>query len=217
MLMEKTRKDFILRAVLFFLLFCCFQIFISVPLNAAEAAVQIGAVKKIKPTAWAERGNRRIDLAAGSRIYEFDVIKTGDGATVTIEFIDKTVIELNPDSELSVLDVAHTPRSSRFSANIGKGWILVRSGGIGLKNPTGFIISTPKGVVSMENAVVYIGANNSEEVVLISEMTEGPVVSVYNAVTSRRVDVKSAKIGILTDTSNEMSEIRLEDYQKGGE
>jgi hypothetical protein len=211
--MKKTLKNFILHVILSLFLFCCFFGFASVHLGSAEAASPVGVVKKIKPTAWAERGNRRVDLAAGSRIYDFDVIRTGDEATVTIEFMDKTEIELNPDSELSILDVVHTPRSSRFSANIGKGWILVRSGGIGLKNPTGFIISTPKGVVLMENAVVEIGANASEEVVLINEMTGGPVVSVYNAATSKRVDAKSAKIGIVTDTSNEMHEIRLEDYQ----
>jgi aspartate 1-decarboxylase len=208
MFVNRARIRFLVSLFLFALFFCLSFGAPGLTARKAEAA-QTGIVEAIKPTAWVERNGKRYELRKGSPINDFDTVKTGDGATLTIRFIDDTVIELSPDSEMSVLDIAHTARSSRFSVYVTKGGALVNTGGIGLKNSAGVCVTTPKGIVMANDAVVWIGIGVDEEVVRIEDMTRGPKVSVYNSSTSHLMVARSSRYSIVTDASNEMREIEL--------
>jgi hypothetical protein len=187
------------------------------PQPAAEAApfddqyvpAVRATVEKITPSAWIERSGRRFELNIGSRIQEFDSVMTGDGGSVTIKFIDSTVIELSPYSELAILDVSHAPKSSRFAVSLARGGALVNTGGIGLRNSEGVNIATPKGIVKANDAVVWIGVGGGEEVVRIEDMTRGPKVSVYNSTTSNLMITTSSRYGIVTDAANVMHTVEL--------
>ncbi|MDR3320844.1 MAG: FecR family protein [Synergistaceae bacterium] len=168
-----------------------------------------GTVTKLKPTAWIERAGRRFDLKDGSNINDFDIVRTGDGATATLKFIDGTIIELAPDSELAILDIVHTPRASRFSVYITMGAAMITTGGIGLKNEAGVSITTPKGVVQANDAVVWVGVSAGEEIVRIEDMTRGPKVTVYNSATSNLLVTTSSRYGIITDEANNMYAVEL--------
>jgi hypothetical protein len=168
-----------------------------------------GTVVKLKPTAWVERGGRRFELKDGSNINDFDIVRTGDGASVTVKFIDGTIIELAPGSELSILDIAHTPKASRFSVHIAMGGAMITTGGIGLRNEAGVSITTPKGVVQANDAVVWVGVSGGEEIVRIEDMTRGPKVTVYNSATSNVLVTTSSRYGIITDWENNMYAVEL--------
>jgi hypothetical protein len=181
----------------------------SAPFDHEYTPPARAAVEKIKPSAWIERGGRRFELSGGSSIREFDVVVTGDGGSVTLKFIDDTIIELSPYSELSVLDVVHAPKSSRFTVYLTRGGALVKTGGIGLKNSEGVNITTPKGIVTANDAVVWVGIGGGEEIVRIEDMTRGPKVSVYNSATSNLLVTTSSRYGIVTDAANIMHTVEL--------
>ena len=189
-------------------------VFFARPTSAAPFSDQYvpavkATVEKISPSAWVERSGRRFELGAGSRIQDFDSVITGDGASVTLKFIDGTVIELAPYSELAILDVSHAPKSSRFSVSLARGGALVNTGGIGLRNSEGVSIATPKGIVKANDAVVWILLAGGEEVVRIEDMTRGPRVSVYNSTTSNLMVATSSRYGIVTDGANVMHTVEL--------
>jgi hypothetical protein len=166
-------------------------------------------VEKIIPSAWIVRGGKRFELEIGSMIQEFDSVMTGDGGSVKLKFIDGTIIELSPYSELSILDISHAPKSSRFAVSLSMGGALVNTGGIGLRNSEGVEIATPKGIVKANDAVVWIGVGLTEEVVRIEDMTRGPKVSVYNSATSNLMITTSSRLGIVTDEANVMHTVEL--------
>jgi hypothetical protein len=181
----------------------------SAPFDGGYVSPVLATVEKIKPSVWIERGGKRFELGKGSGIRAFDSIMTGDGGTVTIKFIDDTVIDLAPYSELSILDVAHAPKASRFSVSLARGGALVNTGGIGLRNAGGVNISTPKGIVMANDAVLWIGVRNGEEIVRIEDMTRGPKVSVYNSETSNLLVTTSSRYGIVTDAENVTHTVEL--------
>jgi hypothetical protein len=174
----------------------------------AEAA-EAGTVINLRPSAWVERDGRRHELSIGAGVRDFDVVRTGDGGYVTINFIDNTEIQLWPESEMSILDIAFTPKSSRFSVYVSRGAALIATGGIGLKNSFGVGVTTPKGIVTAFDAVVWVAVGRGEEVVRIEDMTRGPRVSVYNSSTANLLETTSSRYSIITDAANNMREIEL--------
>lgn len=181
----------------------------AAPFDGEYVSPVMATVERIKPSAWIERSGRRFELGKGSGIRAFDSVMTGDGGTVTLKFIDDTIIDLAPYSELSILDVVHMPKASRFSVSLSRGGALVNTGGIGLRNAEGVGISTPKGIVKANDAVIWVGVENGEEIVRIEDMTRGPKVSVYNSVTSNLLVTTSSRYGIVTDAENAMRTVEL--------
>ncbi|MDR1019234.1 MAG: FecR domain-containing protein [Synergistaceae bacterium] len=179
------------------------------PFDGGYVPSVMATVEKIKPSAWVMRGGKRFELSAGSGIRAFDSVLTGDGGAVTLKFIDGTTVDLSPYSELSILDVTHTPKASRFSVSLAMGGALVHTGGIGLRNAEGVSIATPKGFVRASDAVVWVGVGGGEEIVRIEDMTEGQRVSVYNSVTSEILVTTSPRYGIMTDSENVMRTVEL--------
>jgi hypothetical protein len=181
----------------------------AAPFDGGYVPSVMATVEKIRPSAWVERNGRRFELGPGSGIRAFDSVTTGDGGTVTLKFIDDTTIDLSPYSELSILDVTHTPKASRFSVSLTMGGAMVRTGAIGLRNAFGVNIATPKGVVKANDAVVWVSVGGGEETVRIEDMTKGSRVLVYNAVTSETVVATESRYQIMTDTENVMRTVEL--------
>ena len=186
------------------------------PLHGASGAPFDGydppvkaTVEKIKPSAWVMRNGKRFDLSEGAGIRAFDSVQTGDGGAVTLKFIDGTAVDLSPYSELSVLEVTHTPEASRFAVSLTAGGVMVRTGGIGLRNADGVSIATPKGVVKASDAVLWVGVGGGEEVVRVEDMVSGSRVSAYNSVTSETFVTTKPRCAITTDAENVMRVVEL--------
>ncbi|MDR3254672.1 MAG: FecR family protein [Synergistaceae bacterium] len=211
---QKKQKKAILAAFLslffFFVLFRFGQPAYSASFEVDKTATPVrGTIIRLTPSAWVERSGKRFELGVGSAVNDFDILRTGDGASVTVNFLDGTIIELSPNSELSILDVVHSPKASRFSVYITVGGAMITTGSIGLKNEVGVSITTPKGIISANDAVVWVGVSGGEEIVRIEDMTRGPKVSVYNSSTSNILVTTSSRYGIITDESNNMYAVEL--------
>ncbi len=68
----------------------------------AKGPRQIGGVSRIQSEAVAEQGGRNRTLVQGGPVYEGDVLRTGAGARLEMQFLDGTILTMSEDTAFSL-------------------------------------------------------------------------------------------------------------------
>jgi hypothetical protein len=187
-------------------LFAVLVVLLLAPRGAyAAGGTLAGFVEELERTVTATRNGRGGELVKGSSVNTFDIIETGLMGYAIIRLIDGTIIELAPNSAVCLVDVTFTPDVARLHIEINRGDVRVRTGSIGLKNPLGLDITTPRSVVAASNCELIFSVGEESEVVNIIWMPKGPKVSVFNVGTGDLLDIRRPQVAVMTDIDNNMT------------
>ena len=112
---------------------------------AAWAAEPIGQVKTADGTVMVGRAGKTGVLKAGDRVFQSDVIATGEDGSVGITFADNSMLSLGPSSELILHRFAFntTTHKGLFDARLRKGTLVGKSGQIVKETPEAMVVRTP--------------------------------------------------------------------------
>ncbi|MDR1884872.1 MAG: FecR family protein [Synergistaceae bacterium] len=181
----------------------------SLPLAAPREAIAspagVGVIEKMERTVTSTRSGSEAELSPGSKIFASDIIRTGQIGYALVRLMDDTVIEMAPNSEISIVDVTFTAGRARLQLGIDRGRARVRTGSIGLKNSRGIDITTPKNLFILSNCILYFTVEPEWETVDVEWMPPGPFISVFNAGTGNVFRVEEQRVTLVTNSENEVS------------
>lgn len=119
--------------------------------SAAYAADTVGSIKKLSGDAAVLRGTETIKPAAGMRLNEGDIVRTGENSSVGIIFKDSTLFSVGQKSEVVITKYLFEPKDDQyaFSLNMKKGTAVYESGRMGKLSPESVKIHTPKATIGV--------------------------------------------------------------------
>ena len=167
-------------------------------------------MERLERTVTLTREGRESELDRGSRLYAFDIIETGMMGYASIKLIDGTLLELGPNSEAYIVDIAFIPKKARLHVEITRGVARLITGSIGLKNPLGINVSTPRSVVTASNCELIFAVEDEAETIDVIWMPKGPKMSVFNVGTGDLLEIRRPGVTISTDIDNNISVADIE-------
>jgi len=113
--------------------------------SSADGSVPVAVVKKISGSATVVRQGQPIPATNGLKIWENDMLRTGDNGSIGIVFNDDTLLSLGPGSILLIDEFVFAPRQGKFSIVIRmvKGTAAYLSGLISKLSPDSAHFKTP--------------------------------------------------------------------------
>jgi len=113
--------------------------------SSADGSVPVAVVKKISGSATVVRQGQPIPATNGLKIWENDMLRTGDNGSIGIVFNDDTLLSLGPGSILLIDEFVFAPRQGKFSIVIRmvKGTAAYLSGLISKLSPDSAHFNTP--------------------------------------------------------------------------
>jgi len=113
--------------------------------SPADGSVPVAVVKKISGSATVVRQGQPIPATNGLKIWENDMLRTGDNGSIGIVFNDDTLLSLGPGSILLIDEFVFAPRQGKFSIVIRmvKGTAAYLSGLISKLSPDSAHFKTP--------------------------------------------------------------------------
>jgi hypothetical protein len=118
---------------------------------ARAAGPQIAQVKTVSGDAAIVRGGASLPAKVGDPVYEKDTIKTGDGGSIGLTFVDNTVMSAGPNSEIDMSQYRFD--SNNFNgamlADVHQGTVTMVSGDIARSSPGAMRIKTPAAMLGV--------------------------------------------------------------------
>lgn len=126
----------------------------AAPLSAND----IAQIKTLSGTVMIERGSERILGAAGMKLRQADVIRTGIDGSVGITFIDNTMMSAGPNSSLALdqFSFNSTTHEGRLDTSIRSGTLSVISGKIAKQSPEAMKIRTPAAILGARGTEFFV-------------------------------------------------------------
>ena len=166
-----------------------------------------------------EAGKRA--LARGTDFFVNDVISTGSGATVSLRFLDGSVIELMGLTEYKVNQYQYaeaSPDDDAFSSELIKGGLRAISGKMGERNPDGVKINAQMTTLTIRGTEWTQVAGGCDVMQMIAQQLkacnnvlfqiEGGEISVKNDITGEIVNVNAQdQLRGLVVTNNTMTQV----------
>jgi hypothetical protein len=125
---------------------------------APAAAEDIAQIKVANGTVIVERGSQRLMAAAGTRLQQSDVIRTGINGSVGITFTDNTIMSAGPNSVV-VLDryaFNSTTHEGRLDTSVRTGTLSVVSGKIAKQSPEAMTVKTPATILGVRGTEFFV-------------------------------------------------------------
>lgn len=122
------------------------------------AANEIAQIKTINGTVVVERGSLRILGAAGMKLQQADVIRTGIDGSVGITFVDNTMMSAGPNSALALerFSFNSTTHEGRLDTSIRSGTLSVISGKIAKQSPEAMTVRTPAAILGARGTEFFV-------------------------------------------------------------
>ena len=122
------------------------------------AANDIAQIKTMSGTVVVERGSQRILGAAGMKLQEADVIRTGIDGSVGITFVDNTMMAAGPNSALALdrFSFNSTTHEGRLDASVRSGTLSVISGKIAKQSPEAMTVRTPAAILGARGTEFFV-------------------------------------------------------------
>lgn len=113
----------------------------------------------------------RSTLAMGSPIAEGDVVETGDGAAVTIVFVDDTSLSMGDASRLTIDAFVFDPDGASGSAalQLTEGFFILVAGALAAGGPDAFALMTPVATIGIRGTSLAIlaGAEGTRNLIVL--------------------------------------------------
>lgn len=127
----------------------------------AAAAEDIAQIKVANGTVIVERGSQRLMAAAGTRLQQSDVVRTGINGSAGITFTDNTMMSVGPNSVIALDRYAFnsTTHEGRLDASMRTGTLSVVSGKIAKQSPQAMTVKTPATILGVRGTefLVQVG------------------------------------------------------------
>jgi hypothetical protein len=142
---------------------------IMVVLGALGAAIAAGPVvandiaqiKVANGTVIVERGSQRLMAAAGTRLQQSDVVRTGINGSAGITFTDNTMMSIGPNSAIALdrYSFNSTTHEGRLDTVMRSGTLSVVSGKIAKQSPEAMTVRTPATILGVRGTefLVQVG------------------------------------------------------------
>lgn len=129
------------------------------PLPAAETE-SIGSLRTVQGQVFLLRGGTERLVAGPERLYQGDVVRTGDKGSVGLLLRDDSAISLGPRSRLALEDFAFAPAQGKLSlvARLFKGTMAFLSGRIAKLSPESVKVETPVATVGIRGTYFLVQA-----------------------------------------------------------
>jgi hypothetical protein len=173
----------------------------------AEAASNfpVGEITSVSRVAVAVRDGKQTELAPGDKVYEFDFILTGHLGGAVVRLGDGTEVEMSADSGIAIVNYVFSPDKALLQLNFERGSSVVRTGGIGLKNPKGLKLVTPRTHINASNADLEITITPVAETLAIRRLPAGPQVLVFGTMSKDLADIRKEGSTVVTDAAGDMT------------
>ena len=115
------------------------------PIIVNASAATVGNVKTLKGEAYIIRNKTPLEAKTGADLFQNDSLKTGADGSMSVVFIDDTLISVGPNSELAINEFHFSPADGKMSfvARLLKGTSAYVSGIIGKLSPQSVRFETP--------------------------------------------------------------------------
>jgi hypothetical protein len=125
------------------------------------AAEDVAQIKVANGTVIVERGSQRLMAAAGTRLQQSDVLRTGINGSAGITFTDNTMMSVGPNSVIALDRYAFnsTTHEGRLDASMRSGTLSVVSGKIAKQSPQAMTVKTPATILGVRGTefLVQVG------------------------------------------------------------
>lgn len=125
------------------------------------AANDIAQIKVANGTVIVERGSQRLMAAAGTRLQQSDVVRTGINGSAGITFTDNTMMSIGPNSVIALdrYSFNSTTHEGRLDAAMRSGTLSVVSGKIAKQSPDAMTVKTPATILGVRGTefLVQVG------------------------------------------------------------
>jgi hypothetical protein len=134
-------------------------VFASTLLVALPAlAEDIAQIKSTSGTVMVDRGSQRLLAAAGMKLQQSDVIRTGIDGAAGITFVDNTMMSAGPNSVLALdrFSFNSTTHEGKLDATMRSGTLSVISGKIAKQSPDAMTVRTPAAILGARGTEFFI-------------------------------------------------------------
>jgi hypothetical protein len=130
----------------------------AMAVSGPAAANDIAQVKVATGTVIVERGSQRLMAAAGTRLQQSDVIRTGINGSVGITFTDNTMMSAGPNSSIALDRYAFnsTTHEGRLDTSVRAGTLSVVSGKIAKQSPEAMTVKTPATILGVRGTEFFV-------------------------------------------------------------
>ncbi len=139
-------------------------LFISLAVFCQAQDNFIGSFKNVNGTVSIVRQGQEIAAEEGTRLYEMDVVKTGEDSSAGIVLQDDTVISFGSNSELAMKEFKFEPKQNLYSmvTEMVKGTFVYLSGVMGKLSPESVQIETPDGNILIRGTKILVQVTGSK-------------------------------------------------------
>ena len=111
----------------------------------------VGSLRSAQGRILMDRGGREIFGRTGMRVFKKDVLHTKDDASTAVVFRDETSIRVGPNSDLSIDEFAHDPKTKSYGLQTGmtRGVAVFVTGALAKVAPETVAVTTPKGTIGI--------------------------------------------------------------------
>jgi hypothetical protein len=130
----------------------------AMAVSGPAAANDIAQVKVATGTVIVERGSQRLMAAAGTRLQQSDVVRTGINGSVGITFTDNTMMSAGPNSSIALDRYAFnsTTHEGRLDTSVRAGTLSVVSGKIAKQSPEAMTVKTPATILGVRGTEFFV-------------------------------------------------------------
>jgi len=135
------------------------------PIIVNASAAPVGNVKTLKGEASIIRNGSAVEAKAGADLFQNDSLKTGADGSMSVVFIDDTLISVGPNSELAINEFHFSPADGKMSfvARLLKGTSAYVSGIIGKLSPQSVRFETPVANIGIRGTKFAVKLEGDEE------------------------------------------------------
>jgi hypothetical protein len=147
--MDTSKGDFMARKWMLNAATMLAATFFIVGANAAEG--EIGQVKTVFGDVVLIHDGASSSAAAGTAVFENDVVKTGADGSVGITFSDNTVISAGPNTELALDEYSYNPSTleGTMLADLLAGTVAIDSGDMVRGSSEAMKVKTPSAILGV--------------------------------------------------------------------
>ena len=133
---------------------------------AGDGSVKIvGTVKTVEGPAFIIRHEDRLPAVAGHRLFENDLLQTGQDGSMGVILRDDTVLSLGPDSEIVIDEFVFSPEDGQLSivTKMLRGTVSYISGKISKISPESARFETPVATIGIRGTHFLVKVIDEEE------------------------------------------------------
>lgn len=130
----------------------------------------------------------RGDVKAGMKLAVNSVVTSGSGATATLRFFDGTILEIEPDSEVFLVDFSDGPTEDVTMFMLNSGTVKMETGDSESRKDKPIIVHTPQISIGIRGTTVIIQAQDGKNHVYMTS-TSGKGIVVHDKKTGNNEEV----------------------------